>query len=216
MAPLKIHGIAMSTCTGRVMATAFEKDAPFELQPVDLFSGAHKKPDFLALQPFGVIPVLQDENLTIFESRAIARYIANKYEGQGTPLYGETLQDKAKVDQWLEVESQNYNPPISTIVGQLVFRPMRGEPTEESVVSDNIAKLEKVLDIYEEHLAKNEYLAGDFFSLADLSHLPYTHYLINLAKKGDVITSRKHVNAWWEKISSRPSWQEVIQLASKK
>eukprot|EP00250_Pteridium_aquilinum_P015003 c22321_g3_i1 orf=154-801(-) len=215
MAPLKVYGLAMSTCTGRVLATAIEKCAPFEIEPVDLFSGAHKKPEFLALQPFGVIPVLKDEDLTIFESRAIARYIATKYEGEGTPLYGKNLQEKAKVEQWLEVETQNYNPPISTIVGQIVFLPKRGVPTNEEVVKENIAKLEKVLDIYEEHLSKNEYLAGDFFSLADLSHLPYTHYLINIANKGEVITSRKHVNAWWEKISSRPSWKQVLELASK-
>ncbi|KAH7433030.1 hypothetical protein KP509_07G051100 [Ceratopteris richardii] len=218
MAPLRIHGLAMSTCTGRVLTTAIEKGAAYELQPVDLSTGAHKKPQFLALQPFGQIPVLEDEDedLKIFESRAIARYIANKYETQGTPLYGKTLKDKAKVEQWLEVESQNYNPPISTVVAQLVFVPMRGGTPNMDVVNENLAKLEKVLDIYEEHLSKSEYLAGDFFSLADLSHIPYTHYLINIAKKGDVITSRKHVNEWWQKISSRPSWQKVVELASNK
>ncbi|KAH7433031.1 hypothetical protein KP509_07G051100 [Ceratopteris richardii] len=93
---------------------------------------------------------------------------------------------------------------------------MRGGTPNMDVVNENLAKLEKVLDIYEEHLSKSEYLAGDFFSLADLSHIPYTHYLINIAKKGDVITSRKHVNEWWQKISSRPSWQKVVELASNK
>lgn len=212
---LKIYGLAMSTCTSRVMATAIEKGAPFEIEPVDLFGGAHKKPEFLALQPFGVIPVLKDGDLHIYESRAIVRYIATKYEEQGTPLYGKTLEEKAKVEQWLEVESQNYNPPVSTVVAQIVFMPKWGAPTNEAVVKENLAKLEKVLDIYEAHLAKNEYLAGDFFSLADLSHLPYTHYLINVAHKGELITSRKHVNAWWDKISSRPSWKQVLDLASK-
>ena len=126
-------------------------------------------------------------------------------------MTGKTLEEKAKVEQWLEVESQNYNGPISTVVSEIVFKPhYRGLPTDEKVVAENLQKLEKVLDIYEAHLAKNEYLAGDFFSLADLSHLPYTHYLINIAKKGDVITSRKNVNAWWERISSCPSWKHAL------
>ena len=151
------------------------------------------------------------------ESRAIIRYIANKYSEKGSLLTGKTLEEKAKVEQWLEVESQNYNGPISTVVSEIVFKPhYRGLPTDEKVVAENLQKLEKVLDIYEAHLAKNEYLAGDFFSLADLSHLPYTHYLINIAKKGDVITSRKNVNAWWERISSRPSWQHALKLANPK
>ncbi|KAH7433034.1 hypothetical protein KP509_07G051300 [Ceratopteris richardii] len=93
---------------------------------------------------------------------------------------------------------------------------MKGAPTYMQIVNESLAKLEKVLDIYEDHLSKNEYLAGNFFSLADLSHIPFTHYLVNVAKKGEAITSRKHVNAWWLKISSRPSWQKVLELASKK
>ena len=149
------------------------------------------------------------------ESRAIIRYIASKYAKEGNKLAGTTLEEKARVEQWLEVESQNYNSPISTIVAEIVFKPHFHQlPTNEAVVAENLKKLEKVLDIYEAHLATHEYLAGDFFSLADLSHLPYTHYLINIAKKGEAITSRKHVNAWWERISSRPSWQHVLKLAN--
>ena len=78
-----------------------------------------------------------------------------------------------------------------------------------------MAKLEKVLDVYEEHLSKNKYLAGDFFSMADLSHLPLTDYLVNVAKRGKGVTSRKHVNAWWEDISSRPAWKKVLELQPK-
>ena len=145
------------------------------------------------------------------ESRAIIRYIASKYAKEGNPLAGTTLEEKARV------ESQNYNSPVSTVVAEIVFKPLFHQaPTNEAVVEENLKKLEKVLDIYEAHLATHEYLAGDFFSLADLSHLPYTHYLINIAKKGEAITSRKHVNAWWERISSRPSWQHVLKLASPK
>lgn len=212
MAPMKLYGLAMATCTARVLAGAYEKGIDdIQIEKVDLFSGAHKKPEFLALQPFGVIPVLQDGDLTLFESRAILRYLANKYEGQGTSLYGKTLEEKAKVEQWLEVESQNYNGPISSIVHQLVFGPMRGQTPNEAVVAEAVAKAEKILDIYEEHLGKVEYLAGDFFSLADVSHLPYTYYLINKTNKGDIITSRKNVNAWWDRISSRPAWKKVLE-----
>ena len=50
------------------------------------------------------------------ESRAIVRYIATKYYEVGTPLYGHTLQDKATMEQWLEVEAQNYNPLLAVLV----------------------------------------------------------------------------------------------------
>jgi len=214
---LTVVGLAGSTCTSRVLATLFEKHVEdFKIKPVDLASGEHKKSEYLKLQPFGVIPVLQDGDFNIFESRAIARYISEKFENQGTPLFGETVKDRALVNQWLEVESQNYNPAVSSIVAQVVFSKYKGLTTDEKVVEEQLAKLEKVLDVYEEHLSKNKYLAGDFFSIADLSHLPYTHYLVNVAKKGEGVTSRKHVNAWWEDISSRPAWKKVLELQAKK
>ncbi|PPR83201.1 hypothetical protein GOBAR_AA37514 [Gossypium barbadense] len=63
-----------------------------------------------------------------------------------------------------------------------------------------------------ERLSKNKYLAGDFFSLADLSHLPFTQYLVGQMGREYMITSRKHVSAWWDDISSRPSWQKPDTL----
>ena len=147
------------------------------------------------------------------ESRAICRYLAEKYAGHGTALLGKTLKEKALVSQWWEVESQNYNPPTSSIVFQKVFAAHMGAQTNDSVVSEQTAKLEKVLDVYEAHLSKSKYLAGDFFSLADLSHLPYTNLLVNAAGKGDLITSRPHVNAWWTAISQRPTFQKVLSLS---
>jgi glutathione S-transferase len=147
---------------------------------------------------------------TITESRAIARYISDKYEGQGTALFGKTEREKALVNQWLEVESQNYNPCAWKIVFECIFvQNFEGRPTNEAVVKEELEKLEKILDVYEARLTHHKYLAGN---LADLFHIPVTNNLINVAKKGELFTSRKHLNAWWEDISSRPSWQKVLQI----
>lgn len=79
----------------------------------------------------------------------------------------------AMVDLWLEVESQQYNPPISSIVYQYVILPIYGGVPDQNLIDANLENLGKVLDLYEYHLSKTKYLAGDFFSLADLNHLPY-------------------------------------------
>lgn len=144
------------------------------------------------------------------ESRAIARYLAERFEGQGTPLLGKTVKERAMVTQWCEVESQTYDRALSGIIDQLIWAPHFGKTTKEEVVAEEMAKLEKVLDVYEAQLTKHKYLAGDFFSLADLSHLPGTHLVVNTGKKGAVFASRPHVNAWWEDISSRPAFRKII------
>lgn len=179
---------------------------------MNILQGDNRKPEFLALQPFGSIPVLQDQLVTVFESRAIIRYIAEKYKEQGSALYGRTLEEKALVEQWLEVESQNYNTVVQPIFFNLVVAPMKGMVTDHGIVEASVSKLAKVLDVYEEHLGKHKYLAGDFFSLADLSHLPFTHGLCNYTDKRELFASRKNVSAWIERISSRPEWKKVVAL----
>jgi glutathione S-transferase len=69
-----------------------------------------------------------------------------------------------------------------------------------------------VLDVYEERLSKNKYLAGDFFSLADLSHLAFGHYIMNQTQRAHLVRDRKHVSAWWDDISNRPAWKKVLEL----
>lgn len=112
------------------------------------------------------------------------------------------------VGVWLEVESQNFNPPISAIIYQIRIRPMFGGAADEKVVEANEEKLAKVLEVYEERLSKCKYLAGDFYSLADLNHIPYTFYLMK-TPKAHLIHSRPHVKAWWESLSSRPAFKKV-------
>ncbi|XP_068664032.1 glutathione S-transferase F13-like [Aristolochia californica] len=208
---LKLHGSPVSTCTSRVLACAYEKGADIDVVPVDVMAGEHKSPEYLATKnPFGQIPAFEDGDLSLFESRAISRYIATKYKGQGTDLLREdNPKEAAIVGLWMEVESQNYNPPISTLVHELMFKRMYGGSPDEEVVKAQTEKLEKVLDVYEQRLSKNKYFAGDFISLADLHHVPYTKYLLKTSK-AELIYSRPHVKAWWEDVSSRPTVQKAV------
>jgi len=209
MAKIKVYGHPISTATRLVLCCLNEKKVEYDFVLVELSVGAHKQPQYLALNPFGVLPTIQDGDLTLFESRAIAKYLAKKYEGQGTELLGNSLSEQALVEQWSQVEGQSFNSPASTILFQILIVPMSGGSTDEAAVEMNVEKLKKVLDIYEERLSKSKYLAGDFFSLADLQHLPYLDYLVTDCGKGDLISSRKHVKAWWEDISSRPAWKKA-------
>ncbi|XP_057833860.2 glutathione S-transferase F10 [Cryptomeria japonica] len=210
MATIQLHGNHRSLFTTNVMACFHDKEIDYEFISVDFSTGAHKQPPFLALNPFGQVPAIKDNDFTLFESRAIIKYLAEKYEGQGSNLMGKTLSERAVVEQWCQVESQTFSPPCSPIIVQIVYAPMFGGKTDQAILDTNVEKLGKVLDVYEERLSKSKYLAGDFFSVADLSHLSQINCLVNVADKGDLITSRTNVNAWWERISSRPAWKKVL------
>uniref|UniRef100_A0A7N0UGF7 glutathione transferase n=1 Tax=Kalanchoe fedtschenkoi TaxID=63787 RepID=A0A7N0UGF7_KALFE len=157
-------------------------------------------------QPFGQIPVLEDGDLTLFESRAITWYIAEKYKESGSDLIRHAdMKEAALVKVWTEVESQQFNVPISTITYQYLIAPTLGKPTDQALVDENVAKLEKVLDVYQERLTHTDYLAGDFFSLADLHHMSFIHYFLK-TPKASLITDRPRVKAWWDRISARPAF----------
>ncbi|KAI5409957.1 hypothetical protein KIW84_055426 [Lathyrus oleraceus] len=186
----------------RVLVCLFEKEVEFEAVDIDIFKGEHKQPDFLKLQPFGELPLIQDGDFTLYE----------KYKNQGTDLLGKTIEERGLVEQWLEVEAHNFHPAIYNLVVQVLFAPLKGVPSDQKLIEESDEKMKKVLDIYEDRLSKTKYLAGDFFSLADLSHLAFGHYLVNQTGRGNLVRERKHVSAWWDDISSRPSWKKVLEL----
>ncbi|KAL8215086.1 hypothetical protein R6Q57_004535 [Mikania cordata] len=212
---VKVYGPIMAACPQRVLACLFEFGVDFELVDVDLDSNEHKQPDFLKKQPFGQVPVVEDGDFRLFESRAIIRYIATKYGDKSQGLYGATLEEKALVDQWLEVEAHHFNDMVYTIVLQKLVIPKMGGKTDFDLVQNCEKKLEQVFDIYEQHLSKNSHLAGDRFTLADMSHLPGIRYLMNECGLSHMVRDRKNVNLWWNDISSRPAWKKVMQLFNK-
>ncbi|CAL5349473.1 unnamed protein product [Camellia sinensis] len=210
---VKVYGPPLSTAVSRVLSCLLEKDVQFQLISINMAKGEHKKADFLKLQPFGQVPAFQDESISLFESRAICRYISEKYPNQGNKgLYGMNLLEKASIDQWLEAEGQSFSPPSSALVFQLAFAPRMKIKQDEGLIKQNEEKLLKVLDVYEKRLGESRYLAGDEFTLADLSHLPNTQYLVNATDRGELITSRKNVGRWWDEISSRESWKKVVEM----
>ncbi|KAF6135628.1 hypothetical protein GIB67_028199 [Kingdonia uniflora] len=214
MASVKVYGPTLpSASVSRVLACLIEKDVEFQVISVELSKGQHKLPQHLKIQPFGQVPAFQDEDIILFESRAICRYVSEKYQNQGnTALFGTNPLTKALIDQWLEAEGQNFNPPNSALIFQLAFAPMMELEQDPIVIKQSEKKLAKVLDVYERRLEESRYLAGEEFTLADLSHLPMTQYLVNKTDRGELITSRKNVARWWGEISRRDSWKKVIEM----
>ncbi|KAI5336336.1 hypothetical protein L3X38_015603 [Prunus dulcis] len=211
---VKVYGPVKAACPQRVMVCLLEKGVNFEIVDVNLEVGEQKQPQFLSRQPFGQVPAVEDGDFRLFESRAIIRYYAAKHADRGPNLLGTTLEEKALVDQWLEVEAHNFNDLVYTLVLQLLVLPRMGERGDVALVHACEEKLEKVFDVYEARLSKSSYLAGEAFTLADLSHLPGIRYLIDEAKLGHLVSERKNVNAWWKDISNRPAWKKLMSLAS--
>lgn len=204
---LKVYGHPLSTCTRKVLTVLEEKGQPAEFITIDLMKGEQKKPEYLAKQPFGVVPVLEDGDFRLFESRAIIRYLDGKF---ATPaLQPAELKARSTMEQWMQVEQSYFTPGAMKIIMQNLFAPMGGGTPNEQIVEQGRLEVQRALDVMDKHLAGKEYFAGEQFSLADLGYMPYVEYLF-AAKAGNLITSRANVSAWWSRVSHRPSWQKVV------
>ncbi|KAJ7253568.1 glutathione S-transferase [Mycena rebaudengoi] len=200
---IKLIGSPYSTCTKRCATVLFEKKVPFEFINIDF--DKLKTPEFLAKQPFGQIPYIDDDGFILYESRAICRYIAEKYANQGTKLVPTDLKGKALFEQAASTEYSSFDPPCSKAVAEVVFKPMFGGVTDPAIFEEACKSLSGKLDAYEVILGKQKYLAGDELTLADLFHLPYGTML---KQAGSDLLSTKGPNVirWFNELQARESW----------
>ncbi|TFK96968.1 glutathione S-transferase [Pterulicium gracile] len=211
---LTIHGVGMSTCAKRVGIILHEKQIPFILKHVDLATKQHKSPGHLEKQPFGQVPYLEDDRFFLFESRAIGKYLATKYAGQGTqdlvPDFGD-LQAVAKFDQASSIEAFDFEGVVFPFVVEWFMRLRNPEHvTDQASITKQAEILEGKLDGYERILAKQRYLAGDNLTVVDLFHLPHGTIVPTVLAK-DPLDNQKRPNVarWWKELQARPSWLAV-------
>jgi glutathione S-transferase len=204
---MKVYGHPASTCTRKVVCALAEKGVDYEFVLVDIMKGESKSPEHLARQPFGVVPVLEDDGFVLYESRAILRYLNAKLGG----LAPTDAKDLGVMEQWISVEQSYFSPPAMKAILEIFFSPMKGTTPDPEVIAKGKADAAKALDVLERALVGKEWIAGSF-SIAEITYAPYFQYLFDTGC-GDIVKERPNVAAWWNRISERPSWQKAIGKA---
>lgn len=149
-----------------------ELGLPYSVHWVDIGKGDQFDPDFLKIAPNNRMPAIVDPDgpdgrpISIFESGAILQYLARK-TGE---LYGETERDRIAVDEWLMWQMGGVGPMAGQAHHFLKYAPSMDPPQDLPYAKDRYrnetGRLYRVLDT---QLARNEYAAGDFYSIADIS-----------------------------------------------
>ncbi|KAF7880685.1 uncharacterized protein EAF01_011954 [Botrytis porri] len=213
---LKLYGMHQATCTQRVLTTLAEKGVDCEFILVNLMTGEQKSPSHLEKQPFGKIPVLDDDGFLIYESRAICKYIARKYFDKGTkliPAEGD-VKDYGSFEQACSIEQAYFDAETFGLWFEYYIKPGRGfGATSPELVQKYLQTLDNNLAVYDQILSKQKYLAGDEFTLADLYHLPHGTQALKYGFQ-DLLAKYPHVNKWWEGLQARDSWKGVVAAAA--
>lgn len=198
---LKIYGNPGSTCTRKVLMTLAETNTPSEMTVIELAKGEHKGEAHMARQPFGRIPVLDDDGFQVFESRAICRYVNEQNAGKLVPSDAKA---RAKMEQWISIETSEFTPHAMKFVYEYLLKRPQGADALDAA-GKALATACGVLDA---QLAKTPYLVGDEFTLADICYMPYVEYGMMTPAK-EIFEKHPHLMAWWKRVSERPTWQKA-------
>lgn len=192
--PIKLYNFPKSGHAHRIELMLSLLNLPTELVFVDLAKGAHKQPDFLALNPFGQVPVIDDNGTVVADSNAILVYLAKKYDN-GTWLPEEPAA-AARVQRWLSVAAGPlaFGPAAARLV--TVF----GASFNTDEVNTRAHTLLKVIDA---ELAKTPFLAGSTPTIADIANYSYIAH----APEGNVsLEPYANVRSWLARIEALPGF----------
>ncbi|PMY68509.1 MULTISPECIES: glutathione S-transferase family protein [Pseudomonas] len=201
MHAIKLYSFPRSGHAHRVELMLSLLGLPFELVFVDLAKGEHKQADFLALNPFGQVPVIDDQGVILADSNAILVYLARKY-GQGRWLPEDPL-GAARVQRWLSAAAGPiaFGPAVARLI--TVFGAQRN--AEEAITRSHA-----LLKVVEQELTASPYLAGSEPTIADIAGYSYIAH----APEGNVsLADYPQVRAWLARIEALPGFVGMPRTA---
>lgn len=162
---LRILGKASSINVRKVLWTCAELQLPFDREDWGSGFQATHTPEFLALNPCAMVPVIQDGDFTLWESNTIIRYLVANYPG--ADLYPTEPRARARVDQWIDWQASELNRSWSYAFTSLVRR--SPDYQDSAALARGIEQWSKNMDILNRQLEKTGgYVSGERFSLADI------------------------------------------------
>lgn len=199
---MKLYGHPYSNAARRVQMFCEECDIPYTYQTVDVMNGEQYTPEYLALNPNGKVPVIEDDDFVLWESNTIMRYLAAKHKAES--WYPSEAKARSQVDQWLDWSQTRLGPEAGKIMFNTHFA---GENGNKQAIEDGKKWLLKILPVMDDLLSKQPYLCGKSITLADLSAVTNIAYLEMCRYE---LEEYPAVNKWYNNMKQRPSFIATV------
>lgn len=199
------------TPNGRKISIALEEmGLPYQTHYVDILDGDQHKPEFLALNPNNKFPVITDldgpnsEPFTLWESGAILWYLAEK-TGQFLPATG---QERHLAHQWLMFQMAGVGPMFGQFA-HFFFYAKEKQPYPLERYGNEMQRLLRVMD---EHLEKNQWFAGNTYTIADMAVIPWAEGAVD----NPAMPPRPHLKRWVDAMKARPAVTKGLNVLREK
>ena len=201
---LKLHGTALSR-SSRCLWMLEELSAEYEHIPVKVGPSGTGSAEFLAMNPNGRIPVLEDGELIVWESFAVNLYLSERFD---TPLGPRDAGERAQIAMWTVWATTEFEPDAHIAYEHTITWPEdRRDPAE---VTAAMGRLERPLKALAASLERGQgHLVGGRFTVAELNIAAVAHYLRGVP---EAMTPFPVVADWYDRVTARPAFQTMLRL----
>ncbi|WP_137886815.1 glutathione S-transferase family protein [Pseudomonas sp. 2FE] len=200
---LKIWGRKNSSNVRKVLWCAEEAGVVYQSIDAGGAFGLVNEAEYRAKNPNGLIPMIEDGDLVLWESNAIVRYLAARY-APGS-LYSESPARRAEGDKWMDWVSSSLIDPFSDLFVGTVRTPQ--EQRDLVLIEAALERCGELLAIPEKALASRPYLSGEQFAMGDipLGSIAYAWFEMPIVRP-----ELPHLAAWYERLRSRPAFRRGV------
>jgi glutathione S-transferase len=199
-----LWGRSTSSNVMKVIWTLEELKLPYARIDVGGPFGKTDTPEYRAMNPTGLVPTLQEDNFTLWESNAIMRYLCGAHAPDRT-LWPRDPQARARVDQWLDAQQTLVNRPQGVIfVGLVRTKP---DARDKAAIARAIPEAARAYGMIAAELDKHPFIAGDDLTLCDMAWGVHVHRWFTMEFDRPEIPN---LRAWYERLLARPVYREHI------
>lgn len=199
-----VWGRATSSNVMKVLWGLGELNLPFERIDVGGSFGKTDTADYLAMNPTKLVPTLQEDDFTLWESNVILRYLCHAHAPHSL-LWPQDPHARANVDRWMDAQQTQLNRPMGVVFWGLVRTP--ADKRDPKAIAQGIADTAKAYGLIEPLLGKHAYIAGPDFSLADIPWGVHAHRWFNMDFDRPALPN---LRAWYDRLCERPAYRQHI------
>ncbi|MDQ3386244.1 MAG: glutathione S-transferase [Actinomycetota bacterium] len=202
---LKVWGRTTSVNVQKVLWCCEELNLDIERADLGGNFGGTETPEYQAMNPNGLIPTISDDGFDLWESNTIIRYLSARH-GTGT-LWPENPAQRALADKWMDFQLGTLWPAFRD--GYLGLTRVPPENRDPKAIQTSLEATAETLNILNQHLTQNEFVAGESFTMGDVSLGSTVYRWLNIDIERPNLPA---LEAWHERLTTRPAYQKTVMV----